>query len=84
MSTIPEVDVIANFRANADGAGKRFQTSARIHGETSRTGGESDGICKSSGRVVIGDTEIIESDFSGHKNSERAGSSLEFRSKKAV
>jgi len=84
VSAIPEVDVIANFGTQANRPTKNLDASPRIYGKPRGAGVETYHTLETGSRVVVGNAEIIESNFSRDKNTDRASSSLKFRAKKSV
>ena len=84
VRAVQEVDVIADFGSNPDRAGKSFEASARIDCELRAAICEAHGIRKAGGGILIGDAEIIESNFARHEHAEWTRAGLELRSKKAV
>src|ERR1700722_19370361 len=67
VSAVVEVDVVADFGANADRSGESFESSAGIDGEVRRPVGQADLVGESVGGIQIVDRKIVEAYLASHK-----------------
>jgi len=79
-----EIDVIPNSGKNTNRAGKSFEASARIYRESCCPVGQAHGIGETSGRVGIGDSEIIEADLARKEHAKGSRSGLELWTEQPV
>jgi len=84
VRTIVEKDIVADFCANADGSGKRFNAAARVQREIGRAGIQAYGTGKAGCDAPIRYREILESDLSSQEQTDGPRACRELGTEQAV
>ena len=84
VDSVVEEDVVTDFRADTDGAGKALDTSAGIHREVRCSASQTHCRLESGWGTLVRYGEILEAYFAGHEDPERTRARLEFRTKQSV
>lgn len=70
VSAVVEVNVIPHFRADADRPSERLESTAWVYCKIRRPIGQADSIGEARRRILVADTEVVESDLAGNENAE--------------
>src|SRR5579864_4988274 len=84
VSTAIEEYVIASFEAQTNRSSEAFDSARGIQGKIGSAVGQTHGVHKTGRRILVINTEIVESNFTGHEDAEWARTGLEFRSEESV